>query len=170
MIAAVIRSFRIHLQEILAERCASNPRYSLRAFARDLATDHSTLSQLLRGARRFSASNIKKFGARLGMKRPAIEAFIEQERRYPSNHSVAEIETQRAILELVTLDSFKADVGWIARVLGTSADTVNVTIAQLLAMGALRMEDKNRWTLSKENPNGKSRRAVANSGERAGKS
>jgi len=44
-------SFRLRLQAELARRCAGNPRYSLRAFARRLGVDHSTLSQLLRGRR-----------------------------------------------------------------------------------------------------------------------
>jgi hypothetical protein len=166
----VIRSFRIHLQETLAERCASNPRYSLRAFARYLSIDHSTLSQLLRGTRCFSASTIKALGTRLGLEGAVIDAFIERERQYPSNHSATEIETQQAILELVTLESFRADVGWMARVLGTTADAVNVAVTQLLAMGVLKMEDHNRWIITRENLHGKSRGAVADLGKRTGKS
>ena len=45
-------SFRERLQAELAQRCGRNARYSLRAFANFLETDHASLSQLLRGTRR----------------------------------------------------------------------------------------------------------------------
>jgi predicted enzyme related to lactoylglutathione lyase len=41
--------FRELLQRELAKRCAENPQFSLRAFAKALRIDHSTLSQILRG-------------------------------------------------------------------------------------------------------------------------
>src|ERR1051325_6297823 len=99
MIQPVNASFRMHLQGVLAQYCARNPRYSLRAFARRLGMNHSTLSQLLRGKRPFSASTIKAIGKRLGLTNPAIEAFITHERQFPSNHSAREIELQHRILE-----------------------------------------------------------------------
>src|SRR3954447_4692041 len=42
------------LRRELGRRQDRNSRYSLRAFARDLACDHATLSQWLRGARPMS--------------------------------------------------------------------------------------------------------------------
>ncbi|HLN29547.1 MAG TPA: hypothetical protein VK395_17495 [Gemmataceae bacterium] len=45
-------TFRLYLQAELGRRCAGNAQYSLRAFAKFLAIDHATLSQLLRGKRR----------------------------------------------------------------------------------------------------------------------
>jgi len=54
------------LQQELDRRRRRNRRYSLRAFARDLATDHSALSQLLRGRRPFSPRMVHRFGVRLG--------------------------------------------------------------------------------------------------------
>jgi len=42
------------LEAELAKRRRRNPRYSLRAFARDLATNHMSLSQILRGRREVS--------------------------------------------------------------------------------------------------------------------
>lgn len=56
-------SFREVLQEELIRRRARNPRYSLRAFARALALDHSSLSQLLRGRRRVTTRAIRRIGA-----------------------------------------------------------------------------------------------------------
>ncbi|MGZ8853044.1 MAG: helix-turn-helix domain-containing protein, partial [Thermoanaerobaculia bacterium] len=46
---------------------ANNPRYSLRAFARSLQIDHSTLSQIVRGRRRVTTRAIRSLGVRLRM-------------------------------------------------------------------------------------------------------
>ena len=52
-------SFRERLQRELAQRCARNPRYSLRGFANFLGVDHATLSQLLRGKRAVTPASIR---------------------------------------------------------------------------------------------------------------
>ena len=59
--------FRARLEQELRDRHASNPRYSLRAFAAFLGTDHSTLSQILRGKRRAPAAQIRKWTKKLGL-------------------------------------------------------------------------------------------------------
>lgn len=43
--------FRARLRQEFESRRRKNPRYSLRALAMFLNTDHSTLAQILRGAR-----------------------------------------------------------------------------------------------------------------------
>ena len=78
--APASRRFRQMLQEELAKRCARNPRYSLRAFARYLALDHSTLSQLLRGRRRFTARTVERIGKRLALSPEVITQFVDLER------------------------------------------------------------------------------------------
>ena len=57
--------FREFLQRKLAQSCANNPQYSLRAFAKSLGTDHSTLSQILRGKRRLTAETIRALARQL---------------------------------------------------------------------------------------------------------
>jgi hypothetical protein len=159
----VNRSFRFHLQGILAERCKTNSRYSLRSLARQLAINHSTLSQMLRGKRPFSERTIRAFGKRLGLAPLLIESFVDHERRFPSNHSAAEIETQHRILEIAVQPGFKPDVSWIARVLDLSTDAIHVALTQLLAMGLLRMEKRDQWTVAKESAHGRTRSSVADS-------
>src|SRR4051812_3095043 len=41
--------YRLSLRSELARRCESNPRYSLRAYARSLQVDAGTLSRLIAG-------------------------------------------------------------------------------------------------------------------------
>ena len=68
-------SFRTFLQAELARRCARSNQYSLRAFARFLELDHSTLSQLLRGKRRLTDRTIRRCGVRLGLDEDSIAEF-----------------------------------------------------------------------------------------------
>lgn len=170
MIGSVNRSFRIYLQETLAEHCAKNARYSLRSFARRLKVHHSSLSQVLRGKRKLTERMIRDMGSRTGLSPEEIDAFVDYERRFPSNHSPREIQTQQAILDLVGFEHFRTDVGWISRVLGMSPDDINVALAQLIAMGKLRMAAPDRWSIAKESSDGKRSRAVANPRKGAGKS
>jgi transcriptional regulator with XRE-family HTH domain len=85
------RRFRQFLQEELASRCVRNPRYSLRAFARYLRLDHSTLSQLLRGRRRFTARTVERIGTRLSLAPAVITQFVELERTPPESWAAREL-------------------------------------------------------------------------------
>jgi len=147
--------FGVFLRRELARRCAGNPRYSLRAFARRLAIDHSTLSQILRGKRAVTAETIERLGIRLDLDVAAREAFARQERwaAAPQNDPSPGIATlaldtaaviaewyHHAILELLRVEGFRPDSRWIARVLGITVDEVNVALQRLLRLGLLRME------------------------------
>jgi predicted transcriptional regulator len=59
------------LQKTFAERARKNPQYSLRAFARALDIDSSTLSALLRRKRPLTAKTARKLIASLDIKDPA---------------------------------------------------------------------------------------------------
>jgi transcriptional regulator with XRE-family HTH domain len=154
------QSFRDALREQLAARCASNPRYSLRAFANYLGVHHSTLSQMLRGKRTVSAAAIEKFGARLGLAPAEIATWVERERQRPPGASsrqrqVTELARDTAevlddwrnfaILELTRLEQFQPDSRWIARMLGITVDEVNVAISRLCRLRLLQMASDGRW-------------------------
>ena len=154
--------FRLFLQAELGRRCARNPQYSLRAFAKYLAIDHATISQLLRGKRPFTARAILRLGTRLGLDRPAIDRYVAQEAYWRSESTTEATlgEMQQlandaasviadwyhyAILELTRLHHFKPDTRWIARVLGITPDLVNLALSRLTRLGLLEMVDRNRW-------------------------
>jgi uncharacterized protein (TIGR02147 family) len=155
-------SFRLLLQDELARRCARNARYSLRSFARALAVDHSTLSQVLRGRRALSARAIERLGRRLGLTPADIERYVDAERSdrsEPASAMLPEVEQlthdavrlvtewhHYAILELCRLDTFQADSRWIARVLGIEVDAVNLAVSRLARLGLLHMSARGRWT------------------------
>jgi transcriptional regulator with XRE-family HTH domain len=153
-------SFRHFLRGELALRCGRNAQYSLRAFARFLGLDHSTLSQLLRGKRRLTERTVRRCGMRLGLDEDSVREFCRSEagvsdaddevlgevRRLASDTASVVAEWHHyAILELVRLDSFRPDSRWLARVLGLSVDEVNIALQRLLRLGLLSMDAADRW-------------------------
>jgi uncharacterized protein (TIGR02147 family) len=155
-------SFRQVLQAELARRCSNNPHYSLRAFAKFLGFDHSTLSQLLRGKRRLTARAVRKFATRLGLNADETATLIAREEQLPADAGDEEVERQvrelaidtasliadwhhYAILELVHVKDFRPDSRWIGRVLGIPVDEVNVALQRLLRLGLLEMAAPDRW-------------------------
>jgi uncharacterized protein (TIGR02147 family) len=154
--------FRLFLQAELGRRCAKNPQYSLRAFAKYLAIDHATISQLMRGKRPLTARTILRLGTRLGLDRSAIDRYAAHEafwgRAAADEATLSEVRQlandtanvisdwyHYAILELTRLDHFKPDSRWIARILGISADEVNIALSRLTRLGLLEMVDRERW-------------------------
>ncbi|HYV47572.1 MAG TPA: VOC family protein [Myxococcaceae bacterium] len=140
--------FREILQAELARRCAKNERYSLRAFARALGIDHSTLSQIIRGRRSASPAAIRRLGPKLGLSAERIEVLASQERSRASDPEeralldASRVLTERhhlAILELARLGDFRPDSRWLGRVLGLSTDTVNVAIARLARLHLIEL-------------------------------
>src|SRR5262245_38647568 len=97
---------REYLQRELAERCADNPRYSLRAFARQLDVDHSTWSQLLRGKRRLTEVTIRAVCRQLSISEAETERFVLYEER------VGQESPDRASDLRVRQEVFDAVVEW----------------------------------------------------------
>ena len=121
------------LKTEFVQRRGRNPHYSLRAFARDLGTDHSSLSQILRSRRRLSPQTIRRFGGRLRLPPQVItEACVQQ--------------NAQAILLLVRAPLFRTHSRWIATRTGIPLDAVNTALHWLLSDGKLRMKSANSWT------------------------
>jgi transcriptional regulator with XRE-family HTH domain len=110
-------SFRQYLQGEVARRCCRNARYSLRAFARDLGVDHSTLSQILRGRRALSPRAIERHAARTAAGPPS-----EAEQLTRDAVAILSEGHHHALLELCRLEDFHPDSRWVARVLGLEVD------------------------------------------------
>lgn len=69
--------FRTFLEEELARRNQNYPRYSLRAFARELDVDSSFLSKILNGKRTVTLRTIRMFGERLNLSQDELARFGE---------------------------------------------------------------------------------------------
>jgi len=154
-------AFRLFLQAELARRCAANEQYSLRAFANSLGVDHSSLSQMLRGTRRITPGKVAEFSKALGIDATRTERFLAgagmNTREIPSATYDAIVQLAQdaagllsewsgyAILELLRLRDFRPDARWIAKMLGMSADEVNIALQRLLRLGLLEMTDEMHW-------------------------
>jgi hypothetical protein len=134
-------TFRGLLQAEFDRRRSANRRYSLRAFARSLAVDHSALSQILRGKRRITARSVRELGSKLALDAPAV-----------AEHCAAENEA--AILDAIGRSNFRADSRWLSTMSGVPLDQVNVTLQRLLRKGLLSMQSRQRWIRLEEKPRG----------------
>ena len=149
------------LRERLRQARRRNPRYSLRAFARQLGLDHSTLSQLLRGKRPFSPKATRRIGERLGLSENLTDYYLRNSRAGATSggsekgsrtepqlsldtfHVISDWH-HYALLELTRLKNFRADSRWIAEALAIGVSEVNIALQRLLRLGLLEMDGR-RW-------------------------
>lgn len=151
--------FRKRLELEFAARRDKNCRYSLRAFAKFLGADHSTVAQILRGTRPVPAVRIRAWGKKLGLGAEEISAYIAAghvpeaavlERQRQLVHWTAEAMSivseplHYEILRLSRTKAFRADCRWIAGQTGFTADEVNVAVSRLLRLGLIEMR-QDRW-------------------------
>jgi transcriptional regulator with XRE-family HTH domain len=106
---------RTILENEFLKRRTSNPRYSLRAFARSVNVEHSTLSQLLRGKRPLTWKSIRTLAASMRWTGTAVlHAYRERGCRFDSRR--------------------------IAEKVGISTDEVNVALADLCMFGLIELK------------------------------
>lgn len=146
--------FRERLQIEFNARKATNPRYSLRAFAASLGAEHSTVSQILRGTRPVPTVSIRAWARKLGMLPEEAAIYVA------AAHALSPENSQRAhqllhwsaealaimnepihfdLLRITRDPKFQPDVRWISRQTGVSIDQVNRALARLLRLRLLEM-------------------------------
>jgi len=152
--------FSEKLKREFEARQKKNSRYSLRAFAAFLGTDHSTLSQILRAKRPISARQVRTWSEKLGM--TTEEAAIYIAAQYVPNLSTTRREEQLRhwtaeglaivndrihwrILHLLSSREFQADCRWIAAETETSVDQVNLALSRLLRLRLLEIRPAGKW-------------------------
>lgn len=148
--------------------------YSLRAFARNLGVNHSTLSQFMRGKRPLTRRTIEQLGARLKLSAGEIARFTSSLQRpaepdgtireasllaHDTACAIAQWE-HHAILELLKLPEFRPDSRWIARVLDLTVDEVNMSLQRLLRLEMLEMVSRDKW-IDRSGDESQSQRAFA---------
>ncbi len=150
-------TFRALLRHELARRCAHNEQYSLRAFARQLDIDAATLSQLLRGRRALTPQAVEHLGRALGLDDSAIAGFAREvatrvgseERGAAGVGQVAAAivadPVHHSLLALVSTDDFHAEVKWIARVLDTNVEAIQLAVHRLVHVGLLSLGPGGTW-------------------------
>ena len=147
-----------HLRAELGKRCQKNPNYSLRAFARSLKIDSSSLSAILNEKRRVSPKIAKRLLDQLGVepvvKQKIISSMIGLEDAQPQSDEFVELEAEKfkviadwehfAIMALLETENCKHSISWIANKLAIGTGTVIEAMARLEKVGLLKKED-GRW-------------------------
>lgn len=143
-------NFRFWLQKQFTDRCKRNQRYSLRAFAKSLSLDASTVSQILSGKRIVSKKNMKIFCEKLlatpnDLKNFGLLKNGETDEMYNQinldTFSVISEWYHYAILELTYVSGFKSDAKWIAKKLSITVDEAKAAIERLKRVGLLLDEN-----------------------------
>jgi hypothetical protein len=156
-----MKTFASRISAEFRARRARNPRYSLRAFATFLGTDHSTLSQVMRSKRPTPLPQIRTWGKKIGMDHEEILAYIaaaqvpdaqSAARQHQLTHWSAEAMSILAqplhweMLRLCRKPQFRADSRDVARKLGVSVDEVNLALSRLLRLRLLHASADGAWS------------------------
>ena len=144
-------SFRLWLQVRFTQRCKNNPRYSLRAFARFLSINPSSLSQILSGKRPLSKKSVQGICQKLSAKPQDLKAFglFKTGQVVDENYLQVSLDTfavisdwyHYAILELTFVSGFKADPKWISKKLSITTEEAKSTVERLKRLGLLLEEN-----------------------------
>jgi len=135
-----------------------NLRFSLRAYATLLDTDHATISQILRGARKVPILHLRRWASTLGLTKEAASVYFaaeqtqEQSRRERlfrewSTEGLALLEDPAHwhIIRLSRQPDFQADSRWIAAQANLTIDSVNMAFSRLLRLKLIHAPGPNRW-------------------------
>lgn len=159
-----MKAFIETLQNEFAKRQRKNPKYTLRAMARDLGIEATTLSQVLRGKRKMSPSKMREVLMAVGFNNIEAEAIMRMTLTLGTLPRVADAgfitwsETPNpwrthwgyyAILSAFELADFTAEESWFAQTLNLTANETT-SILQCLEQDGLIDRTPQTWQLSKK--------------------
>lgn len=153
------KDFRFFLQEQLETKCARNPNYSLRSFAKSLDVSPSALSALLNGKRPLTNKMMERLGLKLGL---SIEELKKYKAKVHGNSKLVSeplindqflqvtVDTfsiisephHYALLELIKTQGFRWSSKWIAQRLNKTVLEVNIAIERLERVGLLERDEE----------------------------
>lgn len=159
------QDFRQFLQSELIRRVQQNPRYSVRAFARNLQIDKSTLSKFLNGKRVLGKNVILRLGNRLSLQPEQLNHYVKVAQSNKSQAlSLKKLPAQQAyqqvaldsfhvisdwyhygILELMRVEHFQPKYQWISNALGISIADVEAAVQRLERVGMLEITPTGKW-------------------------
>jgi uncharacterized protein (TIGR02147 family) len=164
-------AYRTILREELEARCARNPTYSLRSFARDLGLAPARLSDVLRGRYGLSRLAAEGIAKRLGWNDQECDRFCDLvESEHGRDQRKREAARERlqtgvgshyrqltldsfqvisewyhyVILELAVTEDFQSDEQWISRQLGLNLNVTRAAIARLKRLDLLVQDEDGR--------------------------
>lgn len=130
------------LRSELGRRCAENPGYSLRAFARALEISPSLLSMVISGkapvSRKLSHKVKQQFGSQLA------QSVLKTQTLSLDQFALLSDWYHLAIICLTDIPEFKSDPAWIAKKLKISPIQAKLAFERLIRMGILKKQN-NKW-------------------------
>ncbi|WP_413291507.1 TIGR02147 family protein [Bdellovibrio sp. HCB337] len=145
------------LRKTLADRCAKNPQYSVRAFARATGISHTVLSLVLSGKRPLSKKAALKLAdhLELGPKqrlalmaaKKKIEADDYQTLSLDSFEVISEW-YHYAILSLLELPEAVFEAKWISQRLGINPLNAKLAMERLQRLSLVEQGDDGKWRQS----------------------
>lgn len=143
------------LEKELQARRERNAGYSIRAMARDIGLDQSTLCRVLSGKRSLSKSLIDKLLPKLSLSELELQSLLDSQagakdnsvepKQLPVEHFLVQSQWYYdAILELSRIESFKPNIAWIAAKLSMDTATVKRAVDRLFSLGYLK-DEEGRW-------------------------
>lgn len=152
---AIYTSAPLLLQRELAKRCEKNPKYSLRAFARELGISHAFLSMVLSGKRSLPSKAATKIAENLKLLPGEKKFFLENldfTKNTPTVHGTIDLDKfflisnwyHYAILSLLEVKKAKFKAGWIAKRLNISVEDAQDAMDRLVRLGLIKQQGQ-RW-------------------------
>ena len=164
--------YRKYLVREFEVRSQRNPRYSLRAFARDLEVQPSRLSEAMRGQRGLSRDSASRIARNLQLSPSETEYFVamveaqhsrsvagklkarSECRNLQAMKGFSEVDLDRfkivadwyhfAIVEMTDTKGFRSNPSWIAKRLGISESQAECAIRRLMNFGFLEKDESGR--------------------------
>jgi uncharacterized protein (TIGR02147 family) len=182
-------STRTFLSEELARRIKNNPRYSQRAFARQLGLSPGELSEVLRGKRALSLKSSLRIAQALGLSPVETKHLLHlaqldkagKQAEALLGETPAEAPTHQltldlfhivsdwycfALLNLADTPDFRFEAGWIARRLGISRAEAQMALERLERAGLIERGAGGKLEVVKDyvmSPSGIPSEAIRNS-------
>lgn len=141
------------LRNELVERCRRNPKYSLRAFAKNLGIHAATLSHLLRGKRAITPAIAQRLMNKINLPELADGAMLEGGASAAYSMVPAESFTairewyHFAILELTKINGFKPSAASAATALGITIHEARGALERLHTLGMIQLRADETWTV-----------------------
>ncbi len=139
-----------------SNRKRKNPKYSLRALAKSLGINPSTLSRILNHRQGLSEHLIHRVGCKLHLTDDEISRYQKLHKRTKSSSQrPVYLDTETflkiidlqyyAIMNLLAVDGFTPDFKWMAKKLRTSEVTVKKAWATLEQIGLIKKDADGKW-------------------------
>jgi transcriptional regulator with XRE-family HTH domain len=141
---------RLRLQNELVERCRKNPKYSLRAFAKQLDLAPSVVSSILNGKRTITAATVLRISNVLGLSEQDRSHYLKNSKKRKSTFRQVQFDRflvisewyHFAILELLKIEGFEFSPAGIATALGISVNQANFALQRLERTGFLERNEQ----------------------------